>query len=62
MAWPLLLTWRVPVVQYTPLSFVRRKGCIMNNASAEIASADRYRASMRLFAELSPANVSSIRL
>lgn len=36
-------------MQYTPYSFVPKKGCIMNNASAEVASAANYRDSIRLF-------------
>eukprot|EP01052_Picozoa_sp_SAG31_P062881 SAG31_NODE_21841_length_539_cov_1.397727_1_plen_179_part_11 len=36
-------------MEYTPLSFVPRKGCIMNNASAEIASAAALGDKIRLF-------------
>jgi hypothetical protein len=36
-------------MEYTPLSFVPRKGCIMNNASAEIASSDALGDKIRLF-------------
>eukprot|EP01043_Picozoa_sp_COSAG02_P018042 COSAG02_NODE_832_length_16660_cov_16.228006_5_plen_456_part_00 len=36
-------------MQYTPRSFVQKKGCIMNNASAEVASAADYAHLIRLF-------------
>ena len=36
-------------MQYTPRSFIPKKGCIMNNASAEVASAVDYADSIRLF-------------
>lgn len=36
-------------MEYTPHSFVPKKGCIMNNASAEVASAAHYADSIRLF-------------
>ena len=36
-------------MEYTPRSFIPRKGCIMNNMSAEVASAADYADSIRLF-------------
>lgn len=40
---------RAANMEYTPLSFIPKKGCIMNNASAEIASAAVIGDKIRLF-------------